>query len=922
MRSFVSLALLLLFGASLAPAQVRAQERAQVRVWQGTLRLPASDEGAPDPNPPFDLFLSKNFSYPYTIREGVRNTESVHDWRAVYLENEFLKCSVLPDLGGHVYTCIDKINGKPMFYANPSIKKALIGYRGAWSAFGIEFDFPISHNWVTLSPVDFAYASHPDGSASVTVGTRDRVYGMEWTVELVLRPGSTVLEERVTLSNPSDLRHRFYWWNNAGVQVWNDSRILYPMQFTAAHGFKDIDTWPVDSSGKDMSLIANQTDGEVSRFVYGSREPFMGIYNPHTDAGLVHYANYADLPAKKIWSWGVDREGLDWRKTLSDNDSAYVEVQAGLFRNQETYAFLEPGQTIHFSEFWMPVRSIGTITYANLHGVLALTRTAQADGKTTLHIGFNANDEIPDAQVLVLNGDKSIFNERTSLDPSHTYTHQIENLPQDARYTFVLKSATGETLLEHTEGKYDWTPRDQVHTGPQPAYQPPPQEAWSDGDFLSHGRDQELNGNPIAAAQTYSAGLAKFPSSSALLKAMGRIDVALFRYQEAASLLGQVGLRATSDAEIHYYRGIAEAALGNTGGARDEFETARRSPSFRAPAGLLLAELLARNHDVAGALATLQQSCPSAPSNLRCTEETAALERLAGHPDSARRLAREALLTYPTSSFLRNELRTPGSADTELDRHLAADTSRILNLAIEYIRLGMYADALDLLSRDYPKAASDESEPAAVPPSNDPLLAYYRGYCRQKLGQPGEPDFDVASGKTLSYVFPNQPESIPVLQAALVANPSDASAHFLLGMLWFSRGLVDPALEEWQRAESLNPKIPTLDASLGRALLDVKNKPDEAATVFQHGLQSDPANPAIYLGLDQAMRRLGQSASLRAAMLKHFPDRAGMTTALVRALVDDLREDGRDDEADALLAQHFLPRKEGEEPLQPKAQTK
>ena len=113
-RSFVSLALLLLFVASFSPAQVRAQERAQVRVWQGTLRLPASDEGAPDPNPPFDLFLAKNFSYPYTTREGVRNTESVHDWRAIYLENEFLKCSVLPDLGGHVYTCIDKINGKPM----------------------------------------------------------------------------------------------------------------------------------------------------------------------------------------------------------------------------------------------------------------------------------------------------------------------------------------------------------------------------------------------------------------------------------------------------------------------------------------------------------------------------------------------------------------------------------------------------------------------------------------------------------------------------------------------------------------------------------------------------------------------------------------------------------------------------------------
>ena len=83
-----------------------------------------------------------------------------HDLRAIYLENEYLKCSVLPDIGGHIYTCVDKINGLPMFYANPSLKKAKIGYRGAWAAFGVEFNFPVSHNWVSMSPVDFAYAAH------------------------------------------------------------------------------------------------------------------------------------------------------------------------------------------------------------------------------------------------------------------------------------------------------------------------------------------------------------------------------------------------------------------------------------------------------------------------------------------------------------------------------------------------------------------------------------------------------------------------------------------------------------------------------------------------------------------------------------------------------------------------------------------
>ena len=136
----------------------RTCRHAQVRVWQGTLTLPTYEEGLPDPNPPFDQFTTNRFNYPYTLRNNLTSNRVDQAWRAIYLENEYLKCSVLPDIGGHLYTCIDKISGKPMFYANPSIKKAAIAYRGAWAAFGVEFNFPVSHNWMTMSPVNFAFA--------------------------------------------------------------------------------------------------------------------------------------------------------------------------------------------------------------------------------------------------------------------------------------------------------------------------------------------------------------------------------------------------------------------------------------------------------------------------------------------------------------------------------------------------------------------------------------------------------------------------------------------------------------------------------------------------------------------------------------------------------------------------------------------
>jgi len=83
-------------------------------------------------------------------------------------------------------------------------------------------------------------------------------------------------------------------------------------------------------------------------------------------------------------------------RARSDANSAYVEVQAGLMRNQETYAFLEPRQSIHFTEYWMPVRAIGGIARANLGGVLHLHREGGS-----LIAGFNANRPVAGAKVRI-----------------------------------------------------------------------------------------------------------------------------------------------------------------------------------------------------------------------------------------------------------------------------------------------------------------------------------------------------------------------------------------------------------------------------------------------------------------------------------------------------------------------------------------
>ncbi len=876
-----------------------APMQAQVRVWQGTLELPVYEEGAPDPNPPFDQFATTRFNYPYTLRTEISDRPIVHKLRALYLENEYLKCSVLPDIGGHVYTCLDKISGQPMFYANPSIKKARIGYRGAWAAFGVEFNFPVSHNWMSMSPVDFAYAVHPDGSASVTVGNIDRVYGMEWSVELILRPGSTVLEQRVKLSNRSDVRHRFYWWSNAGVRVWDDSRIEYPMQFAAAHGFAEVQPWPVDFQGKDLSVIKNQTDGPVSVFVHGSRENFMGIWHPHTNTGTVHFSEYPELPAKKIWSWGVDADGLNWRKALSDDNSAYAEIQGGLFRNQETYAFLEPRQHLGFSEYWMPVRETGGISRANLAGVVYLKR----DGRN-LGLALNVNRKTA-ATVRLLDGNEPLFTDQLDLTPEKTWRKLIPIADGVRRYSFELLDKDGKVLLRQTEGQYDWVPASEIKTGRQAHYEFPAEGRRSEDDWLQRAKAYELDGELLLAVKTYEKALQKFPSSFELLKAAGRLDASVYRFEEAAPRLAVAHARSTTDAEVSYYLGIASEGLGKNRTALEAYEEAMRAPIFRAAAALRLGEAKAREGNWANASKLIADGMQAAPGDLRAAEEFVAVQAASGDAVSAAKQAKELLTRYATDSFLREEA---GNSDLP---HLAADPYRVLKIASQYARLGLYRKAIEILSRSYPASDKDESEPGTSLPQDNPLVVYFRGYCREKAGESGAHDFAQATRLSTLYVFPSTLEDKLALDAALHASPEDSTALYLRGEWYFARAKTNEALKDWEAAASRNPRLPALEASMGLARLHETGDFAGALRVFNDGISNDPGNIVNYTGALTAITLLGAAASDRVKELERYPDLKQMPNSLVYELALNRAEAGLFDSAAALFRDRFFGREEG-----------
>jgi tetratricopeptide (TPR) repeat protein len=884
-------------------------EAGEVRVSEGTLDLPTDEEGPPDVNPPFDLLVTK-FNYPYALRENLTGRQKLVRYKTLELENEYLRLVVLPELGGHLYTCVDKSNGAEMFYANKSIRKAQIGYRGAWAAYGIEFNFPVSHNWVSMSPVDYATTKNADGSASVWVANVDRAYGLQWRVELRLAPGRAAFEQRVALYNPTPVRRRFYWWNNAAVRVHDDSRVHYPMRWTASHGFAEVDTWPVNQAGRDLSLVANHTDGPVSVFSHGSREAFMGVYHPWSKAGVVHYSSPEDAPTKKIWSFGGDADGIDWRRALSDDMSAYVEVQAGLFRNQETYGFLEPQETIRFTEYWMPVRDIGGITRANPEAVVNIERKAGKAGAIDLSVGVNVSSAVSGGRLRVLDGVRVVHEEPLDLTPAQSLLRVKAGLPAEPRYTVSVVDGGGRVLLTHTEDAWDYAGEAEIHMGHQPSTPVPPPDKRTDGDFVMLGDTQERNGNLLAAAETYRVGLKRYPDSLGLLKAAGRLAVTLKRPEEAASLLAPAQARITNDPEVQHYLGLAYAGTGDLAKARASWDGAQILEPYRAPARLELARLDAQSGDLESALRRARSLLDESPDSLRVGGiEVALLRRLNRKDEAQARVAHWRELD-PTSNLLRNEAVLLGARDPDFWAHLAGDPDRVLDVAEEYVGLGLWDDAIALLDRRYPSGPGVEAEAGTPLPQDHPLVAYYRGFCRERAGGSGHADYAAASAMSTSYVFPNRAGTLAVLRAALVANPNDATARFLLGSLHLSGGLADKAIAAWEETRRINPKIPVLHRNLGMALLHAKKDAPGALAVFLEGQGVDPGNMALYAGADQAQSLLGRPTEEHVQMLERYPDKTAMPPSLVEKLALSLAEADRGEEAEALFKDRYFPREE------------
>src|SRR5436190_9727798 len=202
------------------------------RVWEAPLSIPTYELGSPNPYPALLDWQRRKWRpvYPYPFLDSLTSKRADKTYKAVYLENEYLRVSILPELGGHIYEIFDKINKRDVLYTNHVVKYAMVAIRGAWISGGIEWNFPDGHTLTTISPVDYVMRTEADGSAAVTVGDTERVQGVQWAITIRLRPGRRVVESAVTLNNRTETPARYWFWSTAAAPAADDLRFAYPLR--------------------------------------------------------------------------------------------------------------------------------------------------------------------------------------------------------------------------------------------------------------------------------------------------------------------------------------------------------------------------------------------------------------------------------------------------------------------------------------------------------------------------------------------------------------------------------------------------------------------------------------------------------------------------------------------------------------------
>ena len=268
---------------------------------------------------------------PYRVQDGYNRKQRPRAFVSVVLENEFVRATVLPEIGGLVTSIVHKPLGREMLYCNPVFQPGNLALRNAWVSGGIEWNTPhLGHHYLTCSPIHAARVMGVGGDPVLRLYAWDRVKCFPYQIDLHLPSGSRFLFAHVRLINPHDYEMPMYWWTNMGVPEYPGGRVLCPAD-TTYKGLTVVDCPVIDGLDYSYCTGINNAYDLFFRIPEGHR-PWEAIID-EDGRGLIHTSTWR-LKGRKLFAWGMGPGSRRWNDYLSVPENPFQEIQAGLAYTQ------------------------------------------------------------------------------------------------------------------------------------------------------------------------------------------------------------------------------------------------------------------------------------------------------------------------------------------------------------------------------------------------------------------------------------------------------------------------------------------------------------------------------------------------------------------------------------------------------------
>ncbi len=890
----------------------------EVKVWEESVIIPTYEVGAADKNP---MFLEKRVYqgssgkiYPYPSTNEISRTKTDKAWKALWLENDFIKVMILPELGGRIQRAYDKTNDYDFVYYNHVIKPALVGLTGPWISGGIEFNWPQHHRPTTYSPVDHKIEKNGDGSCSVLIGDVDQMYGTKEITRFTLYPDKAYIEITGQLYNRTPFPQTFLWWANPAVSVNDYTQSVFPpdVHNVYDHGKRAVSRFPIAtgeyykydySAGVDISRYKN-IPVPTSYMAEKSDYNFVGGYDYQKKAGLLHVADHHVSPGKKQWTWGCGDFGKAWDRNLTDEDGPYIELMTGMYcDNQPDFSWLKPYEEKVFKQYFMPYKAVGYVKNATIDAAL----NVEVKSADKVYVCVYATAEY-DATVVATYAGKEIYREDTKLSPTEIYEKELElSVPDEYKLKVAVFSGEKELVSYQAKDQGIPTPAEPAKAAKEPGEILTNEELYLTGQHIEQYRHATWLPDPY-----YLEGLKRDPEDTRINNAYGLLLMRRGRFEKAEGYFRCALERLTRmhpnpyDSEPYYNLGLSLFYREKYDEAFDAFYKAAWVNELQEMSYYYLGSIALRRGDLKEALELTERSLVKNSHSVKARGLKAAILAKLGLKEKAVAWIGENLELDAfdgVSAFIELLLAEGEEKKALLEafHKLTRDNHETyLQIARDLAEWGLYEEAAGCVD---------------ICPAEKPMIFYYKGAYLEKLGKKDEAlkAFKKAESLDPAYCFPNKPEDISVLDAAMSTYPEGAKAPYYLGCLYYDKLQYDLAIELWEKSLALDDTYPTLLRNLAIAYFNKKGDKERARACMERAFELDPTDARVFLELDQLYQKLNVPLAERLEKFRAHPELIEKRDDLYTEYVTLLNDLGLYKEAYERITSHLFRTWEGAE---------